>query len=162
MRTFEGREQELCYAFAFQYPLILGCFADRSVFVSQWGDCRETVNEHFWTKAQARCAVTYLAVLELLKKGLIDERLNPSRTKDRLVVSTPDERTYNLLLLTALLAPVAVVPTAFDALVVCKVRPCCLCSIPLYGQEVMCSLCFCNPAFSSGDLVAFVSYDASC
>lgn len=47
------------------------------------------VDEHFWTKSQARAAVSFLAVLEMLKKGFIDDKLNPRRTKERLVVSGP-------------------------------------------------------------------------
>ena len=43
--------------------------------------------ERFLTKSEARSAVCYLAVLKMLEKGYIDERLNPTRTKDRLVVS---------------------------------------------------------------------------
>lgn len=45
------------------------------------------INEHFWTKGQARAAVSFLAVVKMLEKKYIDHRLNPRRTKDRLVVS---------------------------------------------------------------------------
>ncbi|CAN0294219.1 unnamed protein product, partial [Hapterophycus canaliculatus] len=43
--------------------------------------------EHFWSKGQARAAVSFLAVVKMLEKKYIDQRLNPRRTKDRLVVS---------------------------------------------------------------------------
>lgn len=49
------------------------------------------VNEHFVNKSQARAAVSYLAVLQMLEKGLINHNLNPVRTKERLVVSTSVE-----------------------------------------------------------------------
>lgn len=45
------------------------------------------VDEHFWSKSQARAAVSFLAVVQMLEKGYIDKHLNPTRTKDRLVVS---------------------------------------------------------------------------
>lgn len=41
----------------------------------------------FSTKSEARAGVSFLTVIKLLEKGFIDERLNPRRTKDRLVVS---------------------------------------------------------------------------
>lgn len=52
-------------------------------------------NEHFWNKPMARAAVSYLAVLRMLEKGLVDDLLNPKRTKDRLVVSTGIVNSYN-------------------------------------------------------------------
>lgn len=45
------------------------------------------INEHFWTKGQARAAVSFLAVVKMLEKKYMDRRLNPRRTKDRLKVS---------------------------------------------------------------------------
>lgn len=48
---------------------------------------REAVTARFSTKLEARAGVSFLAVIKLLEKGFIDERLNPRRTKDRLVVS---------------------------------------------------------------------------
>ena len=44
-------------------------------------------NEHFSTKGQARSAAGFLAVMRMLERGLIDQNLNPKRTKERLVVS---------------------------------------------------------------------------
>ncbi|CAM9431800.1 unnamed protein product [Ectocarpus fasciculatus] len=48
-------------------------------------DTEVLVDEHFWSKSQARAAVSFLAVVQMLEKGYIDKRLNPTRTKDRLV-----------------------------------------------------------------------------
>lgn len=45
------------------------------------------MDEIFLTKREARAAVSFLAVLKMLEKDYIDHRLNPRRTKDRLVVS---------------------------------------------------------------------------
>ncbi|CAM9952259.1 unnamed protein product [Scytosiphon promiscuus] len=51
-------------------------------------DTSSLINEHFWTKGQARAAVSFLAVVKMLGKKYIDHRLNPRRVKDRLVVET--------------------------------------------------------------------------
>lgn len=53
------------------------------------------MNEHFWTKSQARSAVSFLAVLQMLEKGLINQNLNPVRTKERLVVRACLYVSYN-------------------------------------------------------------------
>ena len=45
--------------------------------------------ERFSTKLEARSAVCYLALLKMLEKGYIDERLDPSPKSDRLAVSGP-------------------------------------------------------------------------
>ncbi|CBJ48587.1 dicer-like 3 [Ectocarpus siliculosus] len=44
-------------------------------------DTAMLADEHFWSKSQARSAVSFLAVVQMLEKGYIDKRLNPTRGK---------------------------------------------------------------------------------
>lgn len=53
----------------------------------------ELGDERFTSKAEARSGVAYLGVLKLIEKGLIDERLNPKRTRERLQVRNPSAPT---------------------------------------------------------------------